>query len=123
MVDVSPLQTPICLYLDSIVPWPINLMIEKNPCGVSSPTAVHYDVIRGKLCSLKFSMMTPQVDLGYVQCLFDDGSVDRYDELSPDVTDCIGGWFYLMRQSTDPDYGNASSPGSEPRIPNSGGCP
>ncbi len=121
MVDVSPVQTPICIYFDSAIPWPDNLMIDKNPCGVSSPTAVSYDWIRGKLCNLRFSMLSPQVDLGYVQCLVDDGLVDRYDELSPDDTQCMGGWFYLIRQSTDPDYGNASN--GDPRIPNSGGCP
>ncbi len=121
MVDVSPLQTPICIFLDTTVPWDGNLRIDKNPCTVSSPTAVGHDVIRGKMCNMKFNMMIAQVDLGHVTCLYDDVWVDHYDELSPDDTGCFGGWFYLIRRSTDLDYGAASS--GEPRVPNSGGCP
>jgi DNA-binding CsgD family transcriptional regulator len=56
------------------------------------------------------------------RCLDDDAAVDRFDDLSPDHTECIGGWFYLVRQSTDADYG-AAYPGGEGRIPGSGGCP
>ncbi len=123
MVDVSPNQTPICIYFDSVVPWPDNLMIDKNPCAIVTPTAISYDVIRGKLCNVKLSILAPQVDLGYVQCLYDDVAIDHFDELSPDDTSCLGCWFYLIRQSTDPDYGNASAPGLEPRLPSSGGCP
>jgi hypothetical protein len=122
MMDVSPVQTDLCIFLDSIYSWPDNLRVEKGNCPGPVATPVTYDVIRGKLCNLKFSMLAPQVDLGYVQCIENDTALDQWDELSPDHTDCFGGWFYLARRSTDPDYGNAY-PGGEPRVPGSGGCP
>ncbi len=120
MVDVSPRQTDLCLHLDSTSVWPNNLRVRKGACtpAVEIPQK---DVIRGKLCNLRFAQIVPLVELGYVRCLYDDSNLDEFDELSPDDTRCMGGWFYLVRQSGDVDYGNASS--GEPRVPDMGGCP
>jgi hypothetical protein len=121
MVDVSPKQTPVCVFLDGSFPWPNNLRMRKTPC---TPTVEvpEKDVIRGKLCNLKFIPAAPVVDLGWVQCLYDDSSLTEFEDLSPDDTQCMGSWFYLIRQSGDLDYGSAS-PGGEVRIPSGGGCP
>jgi hypothetical protein len=122
MIDVSPKQTPICVYLDPDDVWPDNLRVRKGARDDVSDN-IPKDVIRGKLCNLRFSMLAPQVDLGHVQCLYDNRLLTEFDELSPDDTRCMGAWFYLMRHDGDTDYGNASPPGLEPRNPSSGGCP
>ena len=122
MVAVSPVQTPVCVWLDPDFAWPDNVRVDKGACPGPSVTAIQYDVIRGKLCNLRFRDFVPQVDLGYVQCLYDDVFIDQYDDLSPDLTDCFGGWFYLVRDSAALDYG-AAWPGGEPRTPTTGGCP
>jgi hypothetical protein len=121
MVDVSPKQTPVCVFLDSSYPWPDNLRVRKTPC---SPTVEvpQKDVIRGKLCNLRFIPGAPVVDLGWVQCLYDDSGLTEFDDLSPDDTRCMGSWFYLIRQSGDVNYGSAY-PSGEVRIPSAGGCP
>jgi hypothetical protein len=121
MVDVSPIQTPICVFLDSGDVWPDNLRVRKGACAPAMEVT-QKDVIRGKLCNLRFRQIVPQVELGFAQCLYDDSSLTEFDELSPDDTRCMEGWFYLIRQTGDPDYGNAS-PGGEARNPDSGGCP
>jgi hypothetical protein len=120
MVDVSPRQTEICVYLDTSIGWPENLVIRKGPCTAVTDVTPK-DLIRGKLCNLRFSMMAPQVDLGFVQCLYDDSLRTEFDELSPDDTRCMGGWYYLIRNSGDTNYGQAS--GGEVRLPATGGCP
>ncbi|MCP3978319.1 MAG: hypothetical protein GY716_03165 [bacterium] len=122
MVDVSPHQTPICIRLDPFALWPDNLRIDKGACQQPSQTNVAYDVLRGKLCNLRFSQVTPTVDLGHTQCLYDDTHLDQFDELGPDDTTCMGCWFYLIREHTDAHYGRAA-PGLEVRVPSSGGCP
>jgi hypothetical protein len=121
MIDVSPRQTPVCIVLDSLSSWPDNVRVAKGNCNPTVET-IEKDVIRGKLCNLRFSMLAPQVDLGFVQCLYDNSNLTEFDELSPDDTRCTGGWFYLVRQEGDIDYGQGS-PGGEPRIPALGGCP
>jgi hypothetical protein len=120
MVDVSPVQTPVCVILRP-GGWPSNVRVDKGVCPGPAPTAVAYDVIRGKLCNLRFNNLIARVELGHVVCLYDDRAVDEFDDLSPNHSDCFGGWFYLVRQSTDPDYGGSSS--GIPRLPDSGGCP
>ena len=122
MVDVSPLQTPVCVSLSPLVAWPNNLMVAKTPCEAALVTPVAYDFIRGKHCGIKDSPLLPQVDLGNVQCLANDALLDRFDEISPDYDFCTGPRFYLIRQSTDANYG-AALPGGEPELPSSGGCP
>jgi hypothetical protein len=122
MVDVSPVQTPVCLVLDPAALWPNNLRMEKNACGAATPQPVPYDVVRGKHCGLRMASLAMQVDLGHVQCIHNDVAVDRFDDLSPNDDDCFGLWFYLIRKSADPDYGSAY-PGGEARVPSSGGCP
>jgi hypothetical protein len=121
MVDVSPVQTPLCVFLDESATWPDSLRVRKGSCSPSADMMVK-DVIRGKLCNLRFSVLGPIVELGHVQCLYDDTNLTEFDELSPDDTGCMGAWFYLVRQSGDPHYGEAG-PGSEVRIPDSEGCP
>ncbi len=121
MVDVSPVQSPVCLVLDPVAAWPDNLRMHKGACEIPTPQIQSFDVIRGKHCGLGFSMLINQVDLGHVRCLYDDAAVDRFDDLSPNDDDCFGLWFYLIRKSGDLDYGTAS--GAKRRVPSSGGCP
>jgi hypothetical protein len=122
MVDVSPIQTPLCVFLSPDAAWPDNLRIAKGACDTPAVDVTPYDVIRGKLCNLAFSNLAHQVDLGHVQCLYDDAHRTEFDDLSPDDSRCFGGWFYLVKQSGDPSYGT-SSPGGLPRLPSSGACP
>jgi len=123
MIDVSPKQTPICIFLANSDVWPDNLRIDKRACSAATEIQ-QKDLIRGKLCNLRFPPIGPgaTVDLGHVQCLYDDSPRTEFDELSPDDTRCMGGWFYLMRLMGDVNYGQAY-PGAEVRIPSSGGCP
>jgi hypothetical protein len=123
MVDVSPDMTPTCIWLDPFHPvgWPFNLMVEERPCAGIGITHDPYDVIRGKVCNLRFSMLLPEVDLGHTYCLYDDVYQDKYDELSPDLTECFGAWFFLVRQSSDTHYGQAST--GEQRKTYTPGCP
>jgi hypothetical protein len=123
MIDVSPKQTPICIFLTNSDVWPQNLRIDKRAC-VASAEVMQKDLIRGKLCNVRFAPIGPgpAVDLGYTQCLYNDSPLTEFDELSPDDTQCMGAWFYLMRQTGDVDYGSAW-PGGEPRSPSTGGCP
>jgi hypothetical protein len=121
MVDVSPKQTPLCIFLDSTIPWPDNLRVRKTPCNLVED-ATPRDLIRGKLCNLRLSPL-PTVELGHVQCLYDDVPLIEYPERSPDDTRCMGAWFYLIRESGDPDYGPGRVPFLLPRFPDSGGCP
>ena len=50
--------------------------------------------------------------------------IDRFDDVYPnrDMCSCFGGAFYLIRQSTDANYGAMAATGW-PEIPSSGGCP
>ncbi len=121
MVEVAPQQTAICLSLVNVGPWPNNLRVNKGRCVNPGVSPILHDVIRGKLCNLKLANLIPQVDLGYVQCLHDDSALDRFDEVSPDDSGCFGGWFYLVRQIDEADYGASS--GGFPRVPSLGGCP
>jgi hypothetical protein len=122
MVDVSPVQTPVCILLDPAVAWPDNLRVTKGACDPAQATLFSYDVIRGKRCGLGFSGLPAVSDLGHVTCLYDNVARDRFDETSPDDDLCFGPWFYLVRQSGDLNYGSAQ-PGGEPELPSSGGCP
>jgi len=121
MVDVSPKQTPVCVFLDSSIVWPDNLLVRKGPC-LPVIDATPKDLIRGKLCNLTFSPLAPVVDLGFTQCLYDDSNRTEFDELGPDDTRCMGGWFYLIRHSGDTDYGMAW-PNGQVRGLWTGGCP
>jgi hypothetical protein len=121
MVDVSPIQTGICIYLEPTAAWPDNLRVKRGQCDAISQLPEPYDVIRGKHCGLSLSQWIAQIDLGHVSCLYDDVEADEFDDLSPDDDDCFGLWFYLIRKSGDLDYGMGS--GSRPRVPSSGGCP
>jgi len=121
MVDVSPVQSTICVYLEPTAAWPDNLRARRGACGPGNPQPVAYDVIRGKQCGLGLSPAIGVVDLGTVQCLYNDAATDTFEDASPDDDDCFMLWFYLIRQSTDPDYGLAS--GANRRVPSSGGCP
>jgi hypothetical protein len=120
MVDVSPQQTPICVYLENLSPWPDNLRVSKGPCSPATGI-VERDLIRGKLCNLRISPL-PTIELGPVQCLYDNSNLNEFDELSPDDTRCMGGWFYLLRESGDPAYGLGQIPFLAARFPDSGGC-
>jgi hypothetical protein len=119
MVDVSPLQTDVCVFLETSATWPYSLRVRKGGCSPAVEIA-EKDVIRGKLCNLRHSMVAMAVELGYVQCLYDDSNLDEFDELSPDDTRCMGSWFYLIRQTGDTHYGQGS--GGEIRLPDMGGC-
>ena len=116
----EPLTGALCLMLDPSVPWPDPLRVVRGACDDPSPAAEPYDVIRGRLCQVGLSFDETSIDLGNVQCLYDDAAVDRFGELSPDDNPCAGGWFFLVRRSGDPDYG-ASFPDGLPEI--GGACP
>jgi hypothetical protein len=121
MVDVSPIQTPICLLQDPDEAWPNNLRVDRQPCPNPTNSLGPHDVVRGKLCNLRYDSTGTQVDLYHVQCMYDETTLDQYDDVSPDHTDCFGGWFYLVRQSSDTDYGDGT--GGKPRMPQTGDCP
>jgi hypothetical protein len=121
MADVSPVQTPLCVFLEDIATWPDSLRVRKGACS-PAVEMLEWDMVRGKLCNLRFSVLGPMVELGHVQCLYDDVNFTEFDELSPDDTGCMGCWFYLVRQSGESHYGHAG-PNLEVRIPDSGGCP
>jgi len=122
MLDVSPVQTPVCVELDPVTAWPDNLRVTKGACQGGQPQLFAYDLIRGKTCGLRFAQAIAQVDLGHVRCLYDNVMTDRFEDRSPDDERCFGAWFYLLRRSGDASYG-AAHPGGEPELPSSGGCP
>jgi hypothetical protein len=121
-VHVYPGITPICLKLSQTSPWPYNLGIDKGACAGPGTSLVAYDVVRGKLCDLGLSLLLPQVDLGHTTCLYNDLYQQNFDDaITPDKIDCAGGWFFVIRQTGDPDYGNNGA--GRTRVPSSGGCP
>jgi len=122
MLAIAPDRTPLCVFLDAGAAWPDNLRVRKGGCG-AAPTAFAHDVIRGKLCNLRHDIATPTVGLFHAECLADDALHDEFEEISPDDTGCIGGWYYLARRSGDVEYGFAEPPGNLPRILGGGGCP
>ena len=115
MVDVSPKQTAICVHLDSSIAWPENLLVRKGNC-VPAIDATPKDLIRGKLCNLKFSMMAPQVDLGFVRCLYDDSNRTEFDELSSGRHPLHGGLVLPGSPQRRPGLrpGLAERPGAQP---------
>jgi len=92
--------TRVCLGLDP------GLSVNPDLCsgGASAPAT---DVIRGDLESLRIDQ--GQVDLGDTRCVASGVPWDRVSDLSP-VPVAGTGTFYLAKASTDPDFGNASTP-------------
>jgi hypothetical protein len=117
----GPLTGPLCLRLDGPA-WPASLRIGRGACEPGLPTAAGHDVIRGRVCLLGHSADATSTELGGVECLADDVALDRFDELSSDDNPCAGGWFFLVRQNGEADYGT-SFPAGLPEVPTAGGCP
>jgi hypothetical protein len=113
----------LCVFLDQNSSWPDNLRMRKGICN-DVEDATPKDLIRGKLCNLRIppTSPVPMIDLGHVQCLYDDSNRTEFGELSPNYTECMGAWFYLIRNSGDAHYGSVG-PSMRTRLPDTGGCP